>query len=116
MLIRHFHAPGQKRELWAILSRQNHVGLPDCSRQFFQGNTDFHFVAREAPKLFSKKNRSTRASCEHINTVTVRNGGIERTVCESCGNVSFRGLEGLSGIASRDQFERDVERSESAAS
>ena len=42
----------------------------------------------------------------------VRNGGIERTVCESCGHFTFRGLEGLSGKADRSNFERDVERTE----
>lgn len=59
--------------------------------------------------MFSKKAR--RAECEHRNIVTVRNAGIERTVCEACGNVSLRGLEGLSGSVSRSQFERESERS-----
>lgn len=50
--------------------------------------------------------------CEHHTVITVRNSGIERTVCESCGHVSFRGMEGLSGTADRKQFEREIERSE----
>jgi hypothetical protein len=58
-----------------------------------------------------RKGRLASAECEHLNIVTVRNSGIERTVCESCGHVSFRGLEGLSGTADRSQFERNVERS-----
>lgn len=89
---------------------------PHLRENLVWGNQSFRFAAREAPKLFSKRNRSARAACEHQSTVTVRNGGIERTVCESCGNVSFRGLEGLSGDASRDQFEREAERSHSAVS
>lgn len=59
--------------------------------------------------MFSK--RARRAECEHHSSVTVRHAGIERTVCESCGNVSLRGLEGLSGSVSRNQFERESERS-----
>lgn len=62
-----------------------------------------------------KKRRLSRGPCSHPNSVTVRNSGIERTVCESCGHISFRGLEGLSGKAQRSQFERDVERSEEPA-
>lgn len=60
--------------------------------------------------MLSRRGRFARADCEHIDTVTIRNGGIERTVCETCGHVSFRGLEGLSGMASRSQFERASER------
>lgn len=60
--------------------------------------------------MFARRGRSARGRCEHVNTITVRNGGIERTVCESCGHMSFRGLEGLSGSADRNQFEREVER------
>lgn len=60
----------------------------------------------------TRKRKPTRGQCEHPNTVTVRNSGIERTVCEACGHMSFRGLDGLSGKARRSQFERDVERVE----
>lgn len=65
--------------------------------------------------MFTRKNKLARADCDHIDTVIVRNGGIERTVCETCGHVSFRGLDGLSGTASRDQFEREGERATVAA-
>lgn len=61
--------------------------------------------------MFARRGRSARGHCEHLITVTVRNSVIERTVCETCGHVSFRGLEGLSGAADRNRFERDVERS-----
>ena len=27
--------------------------------------------------------------CEHLQTLTVRSVGVERTVCENCGNLSF---------------------------
>lgn len=58
----------------------------------------------------NKKRKRARGQCSHPSSVTVRNSGIERTVCETCGHISFRGLEGLSGKAQRRQFERDVER------
>jgi hypothetical protein len=60
--------------------------------------------------MLSKKGRVARGQCEHQNTITVRNGGIERTACESCGHFTFRGLEGLSGKADRSNFERGAER------
>lgn len=59
--------------------------------------------------MFSKWGKSARA-CEHTNSVTVRNSGIERTVCETCGRVSFRADEELSGNADRHKFEREIER------
>jgi hypothetical protein len=59
-------------------------------------------------QMFAKK--SARAGCEHENNVTVRNSGIERTVCESCGHVSFRAMDELSGKPDRSKFERDIER------
>lgn len=61
--------------------------------------------------MFVRKPRPARADCEHLDTVTVRNSGIERTVCETCGHVSFKGLEELSGSVKRSQFERASERS-----
>lgn len=65
--------------------------------------------------MFIRRGRFARPDCEHLDTVTVRNNGIERTVCETCGHVSFKGLESLSGTASRSQFERESERSSATA-
>jgi hypothetical protein len=62
-------------------------------------------------QMFARKGKLASADCEHLSTVIVRNSGIERTVCEACGNVSFRGIEGLSGTVDRSRFERDIERS-----
>lgn len=59
--------------------------------------------------MFAKKNRSARADCEHAHMVTVRNSGIERSICEECGHVSFRAHETLSA-ADRKQFERENAR------
>ncbi len=71
---------------------------------------DVNLSAREAIQMFIKKEKVARSGCDHPTTVTVRNSGIERTVCETCGLVSFRRLEGLSGTADRRKFERAVER------
>ncbi|HUG08664.1 MAG TPA: hypothetical protein VMP13_07200 [Acidimicrobiia bacterium] len=60
--------------------------------------------------MFTRNKRSTRAHCEHRDVVTVRNAGIERTVCETCGWVSFEAHESLTGGAERSQFERETER------
>ncbi|MFZ0012704.1 MAG: hypothetical protein WAL25_01195 [Acidimicrobiia bacterium] len=63
--------------------------------------------------MFTRRGRFARPDCEHEKTVTVRNAGIERAVCETCGHVSFRGMDGVAGTASRNQFERESERSPS---
>lgn len=59
--------------------------------------------------MFNRRIRLARAQCAHSSTLTVRNSGIERSVCEACGHVSFQALEGLSGKADRRKFEREVE-------
>lgn len=79
----------------------------------FQGNSTFH--RQGGTEMFARRGKLARADCEHAETVTVRNAGIERTVCETCGHVSLKGLEGLSGTVSRSQFERASEKSESVA-
>lgn len=79
------------------------------------GVGQFIFLAREAPKVLSRRARFARPDCEHVESVIIRNGGLERTVCETCGHVSFKGLESLSGKASRSQFERASERASSMA-
>lgn len=71
---------------------------------------DVSLFAREAIQMFAKKEKIARTGCDHPITVTVRNSGIERTVCETCGHVSFRALESLSGTADRRMFERAAER------
>lgn len=62
--------------------------------------------------MFARKR--ARTSCAHVDMVTVRTAGIERTVCENCGMVSFRPIEGLTGQAARNQFEREAERPHSS--
>lgn len=35
------------------------------------------------------KNRLFAVKCEHNETIVVRSVGVQRTVCENCGHVSF---------------------------
>lgn len=60
--------------------------------------------------MFTRTKRPARARCEHVNLITVRNAGIERTVCEGCGWVSFTAHEIVSAGVERSRFEREVER------
>lgn len=60
--------------------------------------------------MFTRTKRSARARCEHRNLITVRNAGIERTICETCGRVSFTAHEIVSAGVERSRFEREIER------
>lgn len=60
--------------------------------------------------MLNRISKSARTQCEHRNSVTVSNAGIKRTICESCGNVSFIANQELSGSVSRAQFERESEQ------
>lgn len=60
--------------------------------------------------MFTRTKRTARARCEHQNLITVRNSGIERTICEQCGRVNFTAHEIVSAGVERSRFERDVER------
>jgi len=91
-----------------VLSRQNYVGFIHVMRQFQRQISVFR--GRGGYEMFSRRARSARAYCEHEKTVTIRYAGIERTICESCGHVGIRGLDGLTGTASRSQFVRESER------
>ena len=62
--------------------------------------------------MFTRTKRTARAHCEHRDLITVRNAGIERTICERCGQVSFTAHEIVSAGVERSRFERDVERRE----
>lgn len=75
-----------------------------------QVREDIGLSPREAIQMFTNKVKAARTECDHPTRVTVRNSGIERTVCETCGHVSFRPLDSLSGTADRRMFERAIER------
>jgi hypothetical protein len=50
-----------------------------------------------------------RRRCKHSDTITVRTAGMERMVCEACGNVSFEALSGSVDQPSRSSFARAYE-------
>ena len=56
--------------------------------------------------------RLQRRECGHIDTMSVTAAGVERTVCESCGHVSFKFMhDATPEIAiQRAMFARDIER------
>jgi len=62
--------------------------------------------------ILGGKSMPGRASCEHSKTVAVISTGIERIVCESCGNVSFMFLDDMTDQIDRDMFARTVDREE----
>jgi len=96
-----------------ILGRTPHMDTKSLVGQF--RSRAIHLFRQGGIKVLSRRGRFARPDCEHVDTVTIRNSGIERTVCETCGHVSFKGLEGMSGRASRSQFERASERESSMA-
>ncbi len=54
--------------------------------------------------------------CPHENTENVTTLGLERTICEACGNVSVLFSDGLEGEADREQFARRADRRDDRAS
>jgi len=60
--------------------------------------------------MFARRARFANVDCDHPTTIIVRNAGIERTVCESCGRVSIRPLRDSFSAVDRSRFERPVER------
>ncbi|MFZ0013143.1 MAG: hypothetical protein WAL25_03415 [Acidimicrobiia bacterium] len=48
--------------------------------------------------------------CEHAQTVTVISDGLERVICETCGQVTLRYESMISGDIQRSQFSRLADR------
>lgn len=44
--------------------------------------------------------------CSHVSTITVVSGGLERVVCEDCGDVTIRYESMISGDVDRAKFAR----------
>ena len=49
------------------------------------------------------------AECCHPSTVSVISDGLERVICEDCGDVSFRYESWVSGEVARSDFPRHTE-------
>ena len=52
-----------------------------------------------------------KSACIHENVVSVTSAGIERKLCEDCGNVSLRyEMAAIAGELDRGDFRRDADR------
>lgn len=60
--------------------------------------------------------RHHHSGCQHPQTLDVRAAGVERSVCQDCGHVSFRDVVELSSTIDRTMFARPVDRVEVMAS
>ncbi|MGA7097767.1 MAG: hypothetical protein WB245_09395 [Acidimicrobiia bacterium] len=54
--------------------------------------------------------RPTSKDCPHPSTLSTTTAGLERIVCESCGHLSVRYLDGLDHPVDRRQFARPADR------
>jgi hypothetical protein len=59
--------------------------------------------------ILDGKGITNRTNCAHSKTVAIISAGIERIVCQSCGNVSFMFLDGMTDEIDRDMFARTVD-------
>ena len=48
----------------------------------------------------------TTGDCSHPSTVSVITGGVERVICEDCGDVTLRYESMICGDVTRSQFSR----------
>lgn len=51
-----------------------------------------------------------KTDCRHEETISVISGGIERVVCEGCGNVTLRYESFITGALDRSKFSRDADK------
>jgi hypothetical protein len=68
-------------------------------------------------EMLGTKSRVAKEKCGHTDAVTVVSTGIERTVCENCGDLSFRFVDAIAisetaieTSINRDMFARVVDR------
>jgi hypothetical protein len=55
------------------------------------------------------RRRPTMENCPHRDTLTTTTNGLERTVCETCGNLSVRYTLVLNGPVTRARFARPAD-------
>ncbi len=60
--------------------------------------------------ILGGKGITIRTNCTHSETVAIISAGIERIVCESCGNVSFMFLDDMAEEIDREVFARTVDQ------
>lgn len=59
--------------------------------------------------MLGTKSRVNQANCTHTTTITISAAGMERSICEACGHVSFDYQPKLSKSIDRDRFARTVD-------
>jgi hypothetical protein len=67
------------------------------------------FVIEIGGKMITDWYRRT-ADCRHEATVSVISGGIEREICEGCGNVTLRYESFITGTPDRSKFAREADK------
>ena len=60
--------------------------------------------------MFSRWIKPDPDVCSHKSTVSVRSAGMERTVCETCGHLSFVFLDDVPESIDRGNFSRRTDR------
>ena len=65
--------------------------------------------------ILGGRGRRGRANCKHSETIAITSAGIERIVCDACGNVSFMFLDGIMDEIDRDLFARTVDQPKTAS-
>lgn len=65
--------------------------------------------------ILSGRGMHGRPKCAHSETVAIISAGIERILCESCGNVSFMFLDDRADEIDRDMFARTVDKDKTEA-
>lgn len=66
----------------------------------------------EAQSVTRRHVRPKRSGCSHPRSISVRSAGLERSVCERCGHMSFVFLEESSGNVDREKFARAIDSPE----
>ena len=56
-------------------------------------------------------NTRSRRECAHETVLAVQAAGVERAICETCGNISVRFVYEASGPVTRDHFARPADES-----
>ncbi len=60
--------------------------------------------------ILGGRGKPSQANCQHSTTIAVISAGVERIVCESCGNVSFVFRDDMTVEINRDMFARTVDQ------
>jgi hypothetical protein len=60
--------------------------------------------------ILGGRGKTSQTNCPHSTTIAVISAGVERIVCESCGNVSFVFRDDMTVEINRDMFARTIDQ------